>query len=354
MVPSIPVTPSGGHPDLPAQSLRIMCATLERLGLAASPLFADSGIDPEVLNAPGARIPAKREFAFQRAFMHATRQTPGAWLETGCQYRLVSFGEFGLAMLAATSMREAVEFAIEHAALAFTQCRFAWAADMPAAHTGLAIVTDDVDADMVEFSIERDLGAIRTMVDDMWQGHFPLSGIELVLRDAGRRARFEHALQTSVYFAAARTVVCFPDELLDRRLPLGDALLGSTYAQRCGQRLRTAEAAAEDTVDVVFALLHGARGSWPDIVTAARRLRLSERSLRRRLSEAGTSFRGLQRQVREQRARDLLQTSGLAVERIAEELGYSEAASFSHAFRHWTGLSPRAFRRDRRRALDVD
>lgn len=348
MVPSTLATPSGGTPDLPAQSLRIMCATLERLGRPALALLAESGIDPEILNSPGARIPADREFIFQRAFMRATRDMPGAWLDTGCQYRLVSFGEFGLAMLAATSMREAVQFAIEHAELAFTQCRFAWADDAPAGHSGMAIIADDVDPDMVAFSLERDLGAIRTMVDDMWQGQFPLASVELGLPDKGRRARFERVLQTPVRFGVARNTVYFSDDLLDQRLPLGDSLLRSTYARRCGQRLRTHQTSADDSVEMVLVLLRGARRHWPDIVTAAHRLRLSERSLRRRLREAGTSFRQLQRRVREQRAGEMLAAGDLSIERIAEELGYAEAASFSHAFRRWTGQSPRAFRRDQR------
>ena len=331
-----------------------MCDALEDLGREPFALLAECGIEPEIVDAPGARIAAAREFVFQRAFMRASADVPGAWLETGQQYRLVSFAEFGMAMLAATTMRDAVPFAIEHAALAFTQCRFAWAPAAPAGHSAFVIVTDAVDADMVEFSLERDLGAIRTMVDDMWQGLFPLAGIDLSLYERGRRDYFERVLQTPVQFGAARNVLYFPDRLLDKPLPLGDALMGSTYARRCGQRLRAAGDSPGALVDDVLHILGSARAVWPDIAAVASRLGLSERSLRRYLRRAGTSFRRLQRRVREQRAREMLQAGGLAVERIAEELGYSEAASFSHAFRYWTGLSPRAFRRGRRRALDVD
>lgn len=354
MLPPTPGVRTARHPDLPAQSLHIMCATLERLGGTTRPLLVDNGIDPETLDAPGARIPAEREFAFQRAFMQATRHAPGAWLETGRQYRLVSFGEFGLAMLAASNMREAVQFAIEHATLAFTQCRFAWLPDTPTAQSGLAIITDDVDPDMVEFSLERDLGAIRTMIDDMWQGHFPLAGIDLALPDAGRRPRFEQVLQAPVYFAAAHNAIYFADDLLDQPLPLGDPMLGSTYAQRCDQRLRADQSTTADTVNAVLALLYAARGTWPDIIATARQLQLSERSLRRHLRQADTNFRQLQQRVREQRARDMLQAGELAVERIAEELGYAEAASFSHAFRRWTGQSPRTFRRHQQQSTHSD
>ena len=341
-------TPPGRRPDVPAESLRIMCDALERLGRAHAPLLRECGINPDIIDAPGARVAAEREFAFQHLFMHASADVPGAWLDTGQHYRLMSFGEFGLAMLAASTMREAVQFAIEHVALAFTQSRFAWVRQAPPAHSGLAILNDGVDADMVEFSLERDLGAIRAMIDDMWQGQFPLAAIELTLSGQGRRDNFERVLQAPVTFGAAHNVLYFPDWVLDEPLPLGDPLLGSTYARRCGQRLRVDADTPQALRDAVLDMLGAARAAWPDIATVATRLGLSERSLRRALRQAGTSFRQLQQRVRLQRAREMLQTNELAVERIAEELGYAEAASFSHAFRRWTGQSPRAFRRRQR------
>ncbi|MGB5621878.1 MAG: helix-turn-helix transcriptional regulator, partial [Gammaproteobacteria bacterium] len=76
----------------------------------------------------------------------------------------------------------------------------------------------------------------------------------------------------------------------------------------------------------------------------ADRLHLSERSLRRRLAAESTSYRKLLNQVRETLARAYLLDTGLRVEEIAERLGYSDAANFSHAFRRWTGTSPGRFR----------
>jgi AraC-like DNA-binding protein len=48
--------------------------------------------------------------------------------------------------------------------------------------------------------------------------------------------------------------------------------------------------------------------------------------------------------VREQLAADLLRNGALTVEEVAQRLGYAETASFTHAFRRWTGVGPRAHR----------
>jgi len=77
-------------------------------------------------------------------------------------------------------------------------------------------------------------------------------------------------------------------------------------------------------------------------------LGLSVRTLRRRLGEEGASYFGLCDEVRGAIAERLLTGSRLQVEQIAETLGYSESASFIHAFKRWTGESPHAFRRARR------
>ena len=45
------------------------------------------------------------------------------------------------------------------------------------------------------------------------------------------------------------------------------------------------------------------------------------------------------------RARRLLGEQRLPIARIAEALGYSETASFRHAFQRWSGTSPSRYRR---------
>ena len=67
---------------------------------------------------------------------------------------------------------------------------------------------------------------------------------------------------------------------------------------------------------------------------------MSERSLRRHLSQRDTSFRLLLQEVRLFEAKKLLKTTALTVNQIALKLGYQEAANFRSAFKSWTGLTP--------------
>jgi len=73
-------------------------------------------------------------------------------------------------------------------------------------------------------------------------------------------------------------------------------------------------------------------------------LNMSSRTLRRRLTEHSLTFEALLEQVRQARTMSLLANPDMPIERITEEVGYSDVRSFRRAFKRWTGKSPSAWR----------
>lgn len=77
----------------------------------------------------------------------------------------------------------------------------------------------------------------------------------------------------------------------------------------------------------------------------AQEIGVSERTLIRRFNAAlGQSPLNYLQSLRIDAARGLLEGSDLSVERVAEQVGYSDTSSFSRLFRHKVGLSPGAYR----------
>ena len=76
----------------------------------------------------------------------------------------------------------------------------------------------------------------------------------------------------------------------------------------------------------------------------ARRLGMSSRTLSRKLGEEGTSFAEILDQLRAALAKRYLDDEKLPVSEIAWLLGYREVSSLTHAFKRWTGTTPRQFR----------
>lgn len=82
----------------------------------------------------------------------------------------------------------------------------------------------------------------------------------------------------------------------------------------------------------------------PHIEQIASQMGLSQRTLARRLTDEGTSYREITRKTRQSRAEAFLSDPGLTMGEIAFLTGFNDQSSFSEAFKRWTGKSPSHFR----------
>lgn len=138
----------------------------------------------------------------------------------------------------------------------------------------------------------------------------------------------------------------FPEKWLQRELPLYNPAGYQQAIQKCLKE----EAFRKNTLgdllsSKVRAQLKRTDNGYPNLEKVAESLHLTSRTLRRRLDKEGISFKVLLEEAKCQEAIRFLEQSDLDVQSIAERLGYSEHGNFSRAFKQWTGLTPRDFRR---------
>ena len=84
----------------------------------------------------------------------------------------------------------------------------------------------------------------------------------------------------------------------------------------------------------------------PELSDIAEAMGLSQRTLQRRIAEAGTSFRQLLEASRRELGRDMLVNGISATDEIAFLLGYQDTSSFYRAFHEWEGVTPGQWRED--------
>ncbi|HEY0564769.1 MAG TPA: AraC family transcriptional regulator [Terriglobales bacterium] len=92
------------------------------------------------------------------------------------------------------------------------------------------------------------------------------------------------------------------------------------------------------------ALKRSLAGKRPTLQDVARELGLGERTLQRRLTDAGITFQQLVEETRHDLAHHYLKQSSVELNEIAFLLGFEDANSFFRAFHAWEGTSPSEWR----------
>lgn len=100
-----------------------------------------------------------------------------------------------------------------------------------------------------------------------------------------------------------------------------------------------------ETVARVRELVSRYPGREGTLERVGERMGMSARSLRYHLKMAGVSFHDIRNEIRKTFATRYLTETRMPLHKIAEVLGYSDQASFTKAYRGWTGVTPGDTRR---------
>ncbi|MGY2734670.1 AraC family transcriptional regulator ligand-binding domain-containing protein [Sphingomonas sp. UYP23] len=103
-----------------------------------------------------------------------------------------------------------------------------------------------------------------------------------------------------------------------------------------------AESSLSDQVKIV--LKRGLASGRPEVANIAGKLGTSERTLQRRITEEGTTFRSLVVEARQELADQLLIDPSIGIDEVACLLGYQDTSSFYRAFKEWQGTTPNRWR----------
>jgi AraC-like DNA-binding protein len=69
----------------------------------------------------------------------------------------------------------------------------------------------------------------------------------------------------------------------------------------------------------------------------------STRSLQRKLSEHGTSYKKLYEEIRKDLAMQYLKESNHTISEVTYLLGFTEPSNFTRSFKRWTGITPNEY-----------
>jgi AraC-like DNA-binding protein len=311
--------------------------------VSAQQLLAGTGVSADDLYDSERLLEAGQELAITRNLIRSVGDRPGLGVEAGIRYTFASAGILGFALLASPTVRDAIIVALRYVALSSAFVRLSLEQDP----TEARVVFDDheIPDDVREFLVERDLAA-TAQIAPMLLGALDQVAIRVELRlDRARGQPLANLLAgVRVRYELPRNALVFPRRLLDQPLAPADARTAEMCERQCSDLLERRQRRHGIAAQVRSRLLRNPADA-PSMQTVAEELHVDPRTLRRHLETEGTSFRGLVTEVRETLALELLANAGLTVDEVATRLGYSETASFTHAFKRWRGVPPSQSRR---------
>jgi len=328
----------------PVTSLRLLCDAAAELGVDPAHCLEGTGIAPEDLNAPTAHLATEQEIRAIENFARLAPTSVGLGVAVGRRLHVNAFGIWGFAVLTSPTLRSALETSVDYVKLSLVIADMTWSEadgrgylnfDM----AGLPPITH-------RFVLERHAVVAMTFIRELTQDtDFNGFAIETTDEDAAYARDLSALIGVPVAAGRPGNALTIPAAMFDDPLPKSDPATRQYCLDQCRALLEQVDGALPPWSQKVRDAVVEAIGSEQKIEDIADRLAMTERTLRRRLADEGTSFRDLYTDVRMTLANELLETAGLNVETVAWRVGYAEPASFARAFAKKFGKTPGEVRR---------
>lgn len=150
---------------------------------------------------------------------------------------------------------------------------------------------------------------------------------------------------SQLHFNRSANRLIFDAQYLDKPLVRSDQEL-ETYVQNAPADVMTipgSDSTLEAKIERIIGQRHPDRLIFAPIHQLAEELGISSQTLHRRLKESATSYQKIKDNLRREVAIQKLVNERLSVEQVADIVGFTESRSFTRAFKHWTGLTPREY-----------
>ncbi|MCT8965042.1 AraC family transcriptional regulator [Pseudomonas veronii] len=319
-------------------AVSLVLDTFKAQGLPSEALLAGSGICAADLSRADTRITTNQEM---RVCANAVALRRDVGLVLGRQMHVSAYGMLGYALLTSATFGDALRLALRYPALLGTLFKLSLEADGERIWFTAADYRETPAMQM--FNVELCLASLKVICDDLLGQPLALLGARFEYSAPDYRARYSECFACPLQFDADTNAFAFDKRWLDQPLPLADAVTHQAMAERC--RKQNLEFTGRQAwLGRIRQLLTSQLGAAPGIEGLAAQMNCSPRTLRRHLHDLGCSYQELLDELRFERAKQWLAADELPIYRIAEQLGFSETASFRHAFVRWSGVAPSQFR----------
>ena len=314
-------------------------AKLQESGIRLSAVLEHAGLPSGLLSQSRVHLTTEELFALWRGIGEVSSD-PAIGLYLGTESKPEHFDPIALAALSTSSFGEAMRQMARYKQLSCPEeilhdvdgeewsIQFRWLL----ANGGEPAVLTDLCFAWVVCVARHGTGTLLT----------PLR-LELT-RPRGHGKALERHFGCSIHYGASRNAIVFRTS--DAALPFvtSNAELLAMLAPQLDDELKEHKGQESFPERVRITIQRKLAGQRPKMQDITKELRISSRTLQRRLQDAGYSFQQILEEARHQLARHYLTNSLLELSETAYLLGYEDSNSFVRAFRSWEGVPPAHWR----------
>jgi len=259
------------------------------------------------------------------------------FLGLGSRIPLTAHGNLGAAVMASKNTGHALEVVERFAVTAFPILR------LPNSQGRVEIIMETPFEELNRAVTETAISLFISSFSLLTGRDLPLRGLSLRHEAPIYADHYQKILNCDIEFSAAKNVINFDECILE--FPIRTAnTVGEKVMIECLKEEVSECMTGNDLLSHIGELVSIHLESSPSVSFIAKKLRVSERTLRRRLNEEGLNYRDIIRDIRYSTAIYYLENTDTRIEKIGWLLGYKETSNFRKAFKSVAGISPSQWR----------
>ena len=263
----------------------------------------------------------------------------------GCAVTLGTFPVIGMTLLSCRNLRQVLEQVLRYEGLnhdlgvsklvfGSLNSRYIWSPNylyLPDLHS------------KVSFQLALSIfSGIQTFSPLLIQQTIPIECVGFTIEKPKRGDVYREFFQAEVLFGQEYNFIDFKSSMLNQVVVGGDVASFSALTSYADGLLGIASGNTI-VLQLQRILPPALRRHQFRVADLANELNISVRTLQRQLKESGTKFQDVLDRVRRDLAEYYLLEKKLPMSEVAFLVGYQEQSSFNHAFKSWTGVSPKRF-----------
>lgn len=199
----------------------------------------------------------------------------------------------------------------------------------------------------MELSTEASLSATVVVLQAISEKNISPIQVSFKHKEPKYLTSHKKAFHCPILFEQPQYSISYNTEDLNLRTAKADASINSYLLQQVDEKTKGIKIPGNKFVRDVESLIKDALPTGiPSIHHISDLTAMSNRTLTRRLSEAGVSYRDLVKKTQEKIAKEMLRKNTESIGEIAFLTGFSEQSAFNRAFKKWTDLTPTEFRKN--------